>query len=221
MNLDDLSELTNISTSQLSRMQNGSRKLSLENAVKIARALGKEINEITDEFHADDLASIPADFMENIANRRVKRDGGDQDIPNLTIPAGMGPGFALSVMTDNNGGVSDPDYTDGFWSLPDAVKAGFKNSGKVYSMPVRGDSMSPTLPGGSFVFVDTTHTFPDVDDIYAIDDGDGLKIKRLKLVPRTERILVISDNDLYPSSELQRDEVFVYGRVVAWFQWRR
>lgn len=220
MILEDLSELTGISPGQLSRIQSGARGLSLENAVKIARALGIEIQEFTDEFDPEDLAVIPANFLDNMAKRRAKPDRDDPVIPNLTIPAGMGPGFALSVMLDEHGQVRDPEYTDGGWGLPDAVKAGFGRFGKLYSLPVRGDSMHPTLPGGSFVFVDTSHTFPDVDDIYAINDGDGLKIKRLKLVPKTDKILIISDNERYPTDEVHRSDVIVYGRVVASFQWR-
>lgn len=87
-------------------------------------------------------------------------------------------------------------------------------------MPVTGDSMEPTLRNGSFVFVDTSHTVPSPEDIYALDYGDGLMIKRVKMVPRTDRILIISDNDRYGTDELKRKDVRVYGRVVAWFQWR-
>ena len=52
------------------------------------------------------------------------------------------------------------------------------------------------------------------------DYGDGLTIKRLQLVPRTDKIRVMSDNARYTDYELRREEVRVYGRVVAWFQWR-
>lgn len=109
---------------------------------------------------------------------------------------------------------------NGFWSFPDVVKAGWRNMPNVYSVPVTGDSMEPTLTSGSYVFIDMTHTVPQPEDIYACDFGDGLSIKRLQLVPRSEKIKVISDNTRYATYELRRDEVRVYGRVVAWFQWR-
>lgn len=82
--------------------------------------------------------------------------------------------------------------------------------------------MEPTLAKGSTVFVDTGHTHPNPEDIYACDFGDGLVIKRLKLIPRSEHILIISDNhERYGDpDELRREDVVVYGRVVAWFQWR-
>lgn len=210
--LEQLAELTGISTSYLSRIESGSRGLSLENAILISRALGVEPEEITDEINHEDLEKA-----KDLALAGKEKPSGD--IPNFTIHAGMGPGGALSVLANDEGEVYS-DFSDGFWSFPDAVKSGWRNMSKIYAMPVTGDSMEPTLPGGSFVFVDTTHTVPSPEDIYAIDYGDGLMIKRVKLVPRSEKIIIMSDNERYGSDELHRQEVRVYGRVVAWFQWR-
>ncbi len=123
-------------------------------------------------------------------------------------------------MTKNDEGEIYSEQSDGFWRFPDAVKAGWRKMPQVYSMPVTGDSMEPTLANGSFVFVDTSHTVPSPEDIYALDYGDGLMIKRVKMVPRTDKILIMSDNPRYGTDELKRVDVRVYGRVVAWFQWR-
>ena len=106
------------------------------------------------------------------------------------------------------------------WSFPDVVKAGWRNMPQVYSIPVTGDSMEPTLTSGSYVFIDMTHVIPTPEDIYACDYGDGLTIKRLQMIPRSDKIMVMSDNDRYANYELRREDVRVYGRVVAWFQWR-
>lgn len=211
--LEGLAEATGISTSHLSRMEAGKRGVNLEQVIRIARALGVEPEEISDEFDPNDLEqakSLPV----------FPNEGGTKgDIPNFNIHAGMGPGGALSVLKNNEGEVYS-DYSDGFWSFPDAVKAGWQRMGKVFALPVVGDSMEPTLPNGSFVFIDTTHIVPSPEDIYALDYGDGLMIKRLKMVPRSDKILVMSDNDRYGTDELMREDVRVYGRVVAWFQWR-
>jgi phage repressor protein C with HTH and peptisase S24 domain len=45
-------------------------------------------------------------------------------------------------------------------------------------------------------------------------------IKRLEMLPGAEKIVVMSDNKRYREHELSQDDVRVYGRVVAWFQWR-
>lgn len=209
--IEKLSELTGISTSHLSRIESGSRGLNLESLIKIAHALNVEPEEISNDFLPDDLDVAKTVYVEPQPQRG--------DIPNFTIHAGMGPGGALSVMKNGEGQIYS-DHSDGFWSFPDAVKAGWGKLSSVYAMPVTGDSMEPTLPGGSFVFVDTSHTVPSPEDIYAVDYGDGLMIKRVKLVPRSDKILIMSDNARYGTDELHRSEVRVYGRVVAWFQWR-
>lgn len=141
------------------------------------------------------------------------------DVSNLNIRGGLGIGSPEGVESDDSGQLY-ADHIDGFWNFPPAVKAGWRNMPQVYSIPVEGDSMEPTLTSGSYVFVDMTHTVPQPEDIYACDYGDGLTIKRLQLVPRTDKIRVMSDNSRYTDYELRREEVRVYGRVVAWFQWR-
>lgn len=210
--IEQLSDLSGISTSHLSRMESGSRGLSMANLLRIARALGVEPEDITSEFDPDDLErakSLPHDFDE-------RRNG---DVANLDIRAGMGIGSPVGVDRSDSGEIY-ADQIDGFWKFPPAVKAGWRNMPSVYSIPVEGDSMEPTLTSGSYVFVDMTHTVPQPEDIYACDYGDGLTIKRLQLVPMTDKIKVMSDNPRYTDYELRREDVRVYGRVVAWFQWR-
>lgn len=135
------------------------------------------------------------------------------------VRAGMGGGGLVSVETYDNGQPHE-DSIAGYFGLPDVVSAGLRQPDKVYALPVTGDSMEPTLLGGSFVFVDTTHTNPTPADIYAVDYGDGLVVKRIELIPKSSRLKVISDNDRYSDYELEREGVTVYGRVIAWFQWR-
>lgn len=142
------------------------------------------------------------------------------DVPQFNIHAGMGNGGLLSVETDQSGLAVNPEDSDGFWTFPDSVKAGWRQMPRSYALPVTGDSMEPTLPNGSYVFVDTTHTIPSPPDIYAIDYGDGLMVKRVELIPQSDGVRIVSDNARYRDYELRREDVRVYGRVVAWFQWR-
>lgn len=216
LTLEELSEMTGISHTHLSRIEGGKRGLSLENVIKIARSLEVEPIEVTDEFDHEDLERA-ADLPSLIAS---KPDDGD--VENLTIVSGAGGGGLLDVEYRDNGHLVDPSMSDGFWSFPESIKAGWKNLDHIKALPVIGDSMEPTLIKGSTVFIDTSYTYPNPEDVYACDVGDGLVIKRLKLVPRSEKILVISDNtERYGQpDELLREEVRVYGRVVAWFQWR-
>lgn len=151
-----------------------------------------------------------------------KRTGGDTvRIPDLAIFGGLGGGGMLEVMADESGALLDPDQLRGYWSFPDYMVSAFRNLQHIYAWEVRGDSMEPTLAGGSVVFVDMSQDRLPPDDIYAIDYGDGLMVKRLKLIPRSDKVAVISDNERYGTDELLREEVRVYGRIVGWFQWRK
>lgn len=212
MTLEELSDMTGISTSYLSRIEAASRGLGLENAAKIAIALGCEVVDITDEFSVDDLATASRLDFSNVRSKRG-------DVPSLTIHAGMGNGGLLAIDGVENGVVPE-NFTDGYWDFPDRIRSGFSKIGRVYALPVIGDSMEPTLMGGSVAFVDTTHILPAPADLYAVDYGDGLLIKRIELIPRSKKVRVISDNERYDDYEMLRSDLRVHGRVVASFQWR-
>lgn len=141
-------------------------------------------------------------------------------IPDLAIFAGMGGGGMIEVAVDDQGHPTDPDQIRGYWEIPEYMLTKFGNLRHIYAWEVRGDSMEPTLAGGAVVFVDTSQTAPPPDDIYAINYGDGLMVKRVKLIPRSNRVAIISDNDRYGTDELLREDVKVWGRVIGWFQWR-
>lgn len=195
----------------------------------ISRWLSKDPGSLPNR---DNVAAIAEMFEEmfpdEVSERKAKNNGWEErqdqpdgDVENLTIISGAGGGGLLYVEYRDDGFLADPAMSDGYWSFPESIKAGWRNLPRVKSFPVVGDSMEPTLVQGSTVFVDMTHTYPSPEDIYALDYGDGLVIKRLKLVPGSDKILVISDNSRYGApDELLRQDVRVYGRVVAWFQWR-
>ena len=77
---------------------------------------------------------------------------------------------------------------------------------------VQGDSMTPTLQDGQYVFVDTTDT-GGRDGVYVFTDQDGTKIKRLQFAGG--RVKVKSDNQSYDAYDIDQDAVFViHGRVI-------
>lgn len=211
LTLDDLADRTGISNSYLSRIEGGSRGLSIGNVIKIASALGVEPMDVTSEFDQSDLeaaSTLPLQMTKPV-----------NGVANIDIKAGMGGGGYLTARVDSNGSIA-PEHINGHWTFPPEVVSQWAVKNKTYAFRVDGDSMEPTLVGGSYVFVDTTVTYPSPPDIYVIDYGDGLMVKRVELVPKSDKILIISDNDKYTDRELLRDDVNVWGRVVAWFQWR-
>ena len=209
----ELAALANTVPQNISRLERGERKLSLKWAELLAPHL--DVQPVT--LMTSDMMQL-AEFME-----QSKQPQGDAmvKIPDLAIFGGMGSGGELDVNTNpDHRGLIDPDQIRGYWTLPDYLVSGLGRLKGVYAWEVRGDSMEPTLMGGSVVFVDTKQDTLPPDDLYAINYGDGLMVKRLKLIPRSDRVAVISDNDRYGTDELLRQEVHIWGRIVGWFQWR-
>ena len=211
MTLEELSEVSGISQSYLSRIESGERNLTIQNAVKIASAFGVEPSLVTNDFSSEDMEAAAT-----IAPTQPQKSG---DIANIDIRAGMGAGATMAVSINDDGSVR-PEHVTGHWGFPPEVLSQWMHKKQTFAFRVDGDSMEPTLAGGSYVFVDTTQTFPNPPDIYVIDYGDGLMVKRVELIPKTDKILIASDSDRYPNHTLLRNDVYVWGRVVAWFQWR-
>ena len=62
---------------------------------------------------------------------------------------------------------------------------------------VRGDSMEPSIYDGDLVMIDRRKTHIRSGRIYAVREGDSLRIKRLELIPDAA-IILRSDNPKYP-----------------------
>ena len=169
--------------------------------------------------HWDAIRALHAQASGDLPSAQGSRNR-VSSVPDLAIYAGMGGGGLLEVATDDVGVPTDPDQIRGYWEFPEYMLRRFGNLKNIYAWEVRGDSMEPTLAGGSVVFVDTSQTVPPPDDIYAINYGDGLMVKRLKLIPKSDQVSVISDNDRYGADSLLREDVKIWGRVIGWFQWR-
>lgn len=197
---DEAAERFGVSRSGYVKLERGERKLADAHIAKAAEIYGVG----------------PEDVLAETTPGRT----GSVRVTDLAIFSGMGGGGLIEVPVDDYGAPSDPDQVRGYWEFPEYMVRRFGDLRNIYAWESRGDSMEPTIIGGSVVFVDISQASPPPDDIYAINYGDGLMVKRLKLIPRTNRVAIISDNDRYSADELLRDEVKVWGRVVGWFQWR-
>jgi SOS-response transcriptional repressor LexA len=87
-------------------------------------------------------------------------------------------------------------------------------AGEIEAIHVEGESMEPTLPDGSIVFVDRRQTDPAKDGIFVAATSNGLFIKRIRR--RADGMVeLISDNPLYAPEVLIPEQVEIVGRVVG------
>jgi transcriptional regulator with XRE-family HTH domain len=81
-----------------------------------------------------------------------------------------------------------------------------------------GDSMAPVIMSGERVIVDTAHTTPTPDGIYAIRDPfKRIDVKRLQLLRSAHppRVKIISANPDHATEEIPLSELEVVGKVVC------
>ena len=86
---------------------------------------------------------------------------------------------------------------------------------------VVGNSMEPRLQSHDRIIIDHTDTNPTPPGVFALWDGYGLVVKNVQRVHRSEpqRLLLVSDNPVFPPYEVLVDEITIIGRVV-WFSRR-
>ncbi|WP_321315628.1 S24 family peptidase [Halarcobacter sp.] len=93
---------------------------------------------------------------------------------------------------------------------------GEENLKNIDAINVVGDSMEPTLNSDNIIFIDKTKNDLSRDGIYAFTTTHGLFVKRIQR--RIDgKFDVISDNKDYPIQILDKDEIFVVGKVVSTF----
>lgn len=91
---------------------------------------------------------------------------------------------------------------------------------RIRALPVKGDSMSPTINDGDLAFVDTSCTHFEGEGVYVLVFNDALLIKRLAADFATQRILILSDNERHKPAVASEDEINICGRVRLWMSFK-
>jgi transcriptional regulator with XRE-family HTH domain len=130
--------------------------------------------------------------------------------------AGLIPEMESSI------GAGGPFHRQGlqtdFWRVPPHVLSGLKcRADSVRIFPVQTASMEPAVARGSYVLVDYSQTTVHDGQIYAIDNGVALTIKRLYLRGDFKRIELVSDAEPERKAVLDLRKVRIVGRLVAQF----
>ncbi|MFS3858047.1 helix-turn-helix transcriptional regulator [Proteus mirabilis] len=86
----------------------------------------------------------------------------------------------------------------------------------VICFSVYGDSMSPVIPNGSTVTVDTANTRIVDGGIYAIEQDSLFRIKLLYRQPGGKLIIRSYNKDEFPDEFAEIDSVKIMGRVIHW-----
>lgn len=177
----------------------------------VRRRLAKKINVPASALKSDD--HIPSEEILADPPLEAPRRAG---ILEIDVRAGMGGGGTTEgreVVFQGNR--ADPVKGES-WRFPaqfmrNEIRA---PEDRVVVIETQGDSMSPTLFSGDRVVVDTGHTIPSPDGIYALRDQYGhIVVKRLQTM-RGGKIRIISDNKAHDPEDFGSDEIAIVGRVL-------
>lgn len=170
----------------------------------------KSLSDYNDDLR-DDVVFLPLDTEKNEVSE-VKNEEPTNTPQNLVsidvIDAKKCRGDDIENLSDNAIGQQ--------MMTPAALKAYTKtNPDDVKIINAIGDSMSPTINSGDFVWIDISCTTPRADGLYVIVIGDAMSIKRLQIHPFTGSITIKSDNQRYEDYIAENaDDIRVVGKVI-------
>lgn len=189
-----LAEMTGVGQTTINRILSG-QILKTTRILELAKALKCDPDWL---LYGDDKKSYPpASPTTQPANETAGKywlsDAIALDFYDVDVSAGHG---ALVMQEDKSGSIT---FSRQF--LDETIGVNAKN---VFLMPVRGDSMYPTLKNQAIVMVSKVAEFAG-DGIYVFRYDSQLMVKRLQF--SKTGLTVASDNSSYKEWELTRDEL--------------
>ncbi|SIP95181.1 S24 family peptidase [Bosea sp. TND4EK4] len=197
--LQTASELVGYSTQQIAKWRDGKARLPFKAAATLARAANRSVDWLA--FGAESLSTAMSHRLERVA------DNDDVvTIPLLDVIASAGPGvenpFPLEV---------DQLPFPKRWLTELGVPERYARF-----LGARGDSMEPTIRDGAICLADTRFQTPRIEGVYALVDGNDVRIKRIGR-GWEGKIVLISDNERYASDTLSAPDgeaLRIAGKIV-------
>jgi phage repressor protein C with HTH and peptisase S24 domain len=210
----DLGRLSGVSKQQLSRLENGQIRLRLDHLKPFASHLGYTPEQILL------WGRYPGTSKDDLSDRS------NPTTSPVTPPPATVPELDTRIVDgapirDARKGGSRADPMKGeSWSFPPSFVHEQLHSSPEWLLVVEvaGDSMAPTIASGERVIIDTGHTRPSPDGIYAIRDSfNSIVVRRLQVLRATRptRAKVLFDNSNHPSEEAPLGEIEIVGKVVC------
>lgn len=236
----DLAKAADTNVQNVSRIERGERKLTVEWAEKFSPHLkiaagqlmfpdSKILQQLREDQPFREYERVPLDD-EWRPEPDSDGEGYDRDnyqpkipgaIPELDAKAGGGEGAVGEVMVIpvGSGTVSAHKIIDE-WRIPPAyLREAVSNPDKAVVLGVQGDSMMPNYSPGDKIVIDLAEHELRADGVYLISDGfSEPQIKRLQriLFSVPPRCRVVSDNPAYAPQEVDIDGLRIMGKVAAY-----
>lgn len=207
---------------KISMKTSGVSKKDLHTAMKVSfQALAKVLSGETKEIGAEknqraaELMNVSARWLATGSGRMREHEDAQTGLvfDLYPIPHSAGPG------ADSTGFVCDEIRTiqvSEEWALQ---HLGHIDTKRIKLVPVCGISMSPTIPDGSLLFVDTEKNHFAGDGIYCIEMDGALYVKRVVADVVNQSYNIISDNNPEKPQVVDKkklDRLNFSAKVVSW-----
>ena len=220
MSRTELVKLSGISKQQLSRLENGTIRLRLDHLEPFAKHLGYTPEQILlwgrypgtgggePEGHTEPAARSRPEYTAPRSAARI-------EVPEIDPRAAA---EEIGGRKKRKEGGSGNVFKLERWHFPESfVRDQLRTSPeRLLVLEVEGDSMAPTITSGERVIVDTAHTTPTPDGLYAIRDAfNCVVVRRLQMLRSTRpaRVNIISDNPNHANEEVGLGELQIVGKA--------
>ncbi len=218
MSRTELVKRSGVSKQQLSRLENGHIRLRLDHLKPFAGPLGYTPEQILLWGRYPGTGTLPAETGDD-RGKPFPVESRAGEVPELARHSAAESARSSFQEVRKAGRHADPVKPER-WSFPNNfIKEQLHTSPeRLLVIEAQGDSMTPTLSAGDRVIIDTGHTNPTPDGLYAIRDAlKSVIVRRLQLLrsARPPRIKIIADNHNHAPEEVPVEDLEVVGKVIC------
>lgn len=218
----ELAKFAGVSIETIKRYENGKTNPTNDNLSKIASALGINVKNLYDNVSLSESPNMsPSDnnLSPSPSNLKPQNKSSDDAEENGIIAV---PYFEDTYASAGNGAINYEEAPTTLDFNENFLRGFLRISGdlsKVHIINAKGDSMEPTIANGELLFISTANTGGVISgNIYVINYGGDVFVKRLEKNPITKAITLFSDNEKYEPIVIDGENLencAIVGRVVA------
>ena len=222
---EDLAKKSGVSIQSIKRYETGiGENITTSNLEKIAKVFEVKKSYFLND---DESSLVVRKFDENLVRK------------SFVSPSNLKPQNKSNDNTEENGIIAVPYFEDTYASAGDGainyeeapttldfnesfLRGFLRISGdlsKVHIINAKGDSMEPTIANGELLFISTANAGGVISgNIYVINYGGDVFVKRLEKNPITRAVTLFSDNEKYEPIVIDGENLencAIIGRVVA------
>lgn len=221
---NDLSEKSGISISTIKKYEAGAvENFTYENLKKISSAFNVSPSDFLDEFLSVNTSDNPKNMSVNVSDKsqslKPQNKSNDNTEENGIIAV---PYFEDTYASAGDGAINYEEAPTTLDFNENFLRGFLRISGdlsKVHIINAKGDSMEPTIANGELLFISTANAGGVISgNIYVINYGGDVFVKRLEKNPITRAVTLFSDNEKYEPIVIDGknlENCTIVGRVVA------